>query len=672
MTQFYKSTASTQGHSFYYNLDESYEIKEFSHDFGAFDPRTREWYISALPVDDLIYSSIYEHFVMKDMTLSAAKRIYAEDTVKGVVGVHLTLSKINEFLKEITDNNHATVFIINNLSGKLIASTNESPSYIEVDDTSIRAITLSEISNPVVLPTYEQQMVSETLKDANDESVRVSSTAYINRSVDWQIITIIPENQYSGYLSMGAQIFAAITILLLIVGILIWSRITKVVLSPIDDLVKSTVQFSRGNHRFKVKESNIVEVNRLSDAFMEMTEKINENILSLNLVNKEYIEAKRKAEEANKSKSQFLANMSHEIRTPMNGIIALSDILIQEELNDNHREMLKVINESGKTLLQVINDILDISKIESGKMSCEPSVVELMPILKQNTLVFSNLANQKELDFRWQFSDTLPQFVFTDPNKLNQILYNLLGNAVKFTDYGDIKLAVSASPIDKKDFYLIITVEDTGIGISTEDIDSVFDIFVQSDLSKDKRNSGTGLGLAIVKELVQLLGGDIKVESVLGEGTKFTAALKMSYATETLREESVKDVEGVVQDSSPRILLVDDDQTSHFVINVIADKFNWRLKCASTGEEALRILEKERFSIVLMDVQMPVMNGIKVTQEIRKREAGRAERSVIVGMSAYAMENEVNEALSSGMDAYITKPINYNDLKKLVEKYSNA
>jgi len=666
-TQFYKSDNSTGGHSYYYFIAEDYSIKEFSHDFGAFDPRTREWYKSALVNDEMVFSSIYEHFVMKDMTLSASKAVFSGNEVVGVLGVHMTLSLISDFIKQESMHNAAKVYIIDNNTGKLLASNSDAPNFIEVDDTTIRAVNVDEIDDGDVISAYQNHYKSQTKKKDNEGRVRISSTGYRKGNLDLQIITLIPENQYLSYLTKSFVFLLVGTASVLLIGIFIWSRVNKMALTPLDQLVSSINLFAVGVRQFKIKESSIVEFDRLSNAFLDMSETISDHIQKLEALNKEYDDAKLTAENANKAKSLFLANMSHEIRTPLNGIIGFSDIIAQTPLCEDQIEMVDVIRASSRSLLEIINDILDISRIEAGKIEVNLACTDLSSMLNQNILMFTALATKRDLKFVSDIPKDLPRFIMTDEIKLNQIIVNLLGNAIKYTDAGEVVFKVRVVETNDDLITVAINVQDTGIGIKPEDIDSIFDLFVQSDISKDKKSSGTGLGLTIVKELVGLLNAEIEVKSDFGVGSIFTVTLitKSVDACNDLRKEQVK-IEYSI--SQPKILLVEDDKVSQLLIRKISDLFKWELTVASSGFEALRIMENHAFDIILMDIQMPEMNGLKVTQIIRSKEM-EGYKATIIGMSAYAMQSNVREALDAGMNDYITKPIDFTELNRLILKH---
>ena len=665
-TQFYKSNASTEGHSFYYDLNADYSIKGFNFDFGPFDPRTREWYTSALLQSSVNYSSIYEHFVMKDMTLSASKKIEVDGAVDGVLGVHLTLSLISDHLKKITENTFSTVYIINNDSDKLVASNNDKPNFIELDGNSIRAMYVHEIDDSIVQNAFDTQARSTSIKNLKGDKIRVSSTSYTNDKVDFQIITLIPETPFISHLSKSIYIFFVSAISLLSIGIFIWFKVTAVMLKPIDALIHSTIEFSKGNRHFDISPSVIEEVDQLSSAFINMVHTISDNMDHLEQMNTDYNLAKLEAENASKSKSLFLANMSHEIRTPMNGIIALTEVMNETCLDKNQKEMLNIIRSSAGLLLEIINDILDISKIEAGKLEVEPVVTDLRAILEQEKILFSNLAEKKHLIFNLDISKDLPAYVLVDAGKLNQIIINLLGNAVKFTDTGEINLQVISSDIDERRVLLVIEIKDTGVGINPEEIDTIFDLFVQSDMTKDKRSKGTGLGLAIVKQLVQLLNGTISVKSIPDVGSVFTVSLVVQRVHQDAKEE-INYKRSMDQLSfSSKVLLVEDDTTSQFVIQKIAEINNWNLSVVSSGAEAMDFLSQNTIDVILMDVQMPEMNGIKLTQWIREKEQALEKKAYIIGVSAYAMQSDIKEALDAGMDDYMSKPIDYQKLKKLL------
>ena len=312
---------------------------------------------------------------------------------------------------------------------------------------------------------------------------------------------------------------------------------------------------------------------------------------------------------------------------------------------------------------------IDISKIEAGKLELEPVNTDLHEMIKEQSELISSLAVRKNLNFVVHKSENVPRFALLDGGKLNQVVINLLGNAVKYTDSGQVTYSIEASPVSSSDILLKFVIEDTGIGIEPENIGCIFDVFEQSRKASDKKIVGTGLGLAIVKELVDLMHGDVVVESKFGVGTVFTVTL----TAERVNEEMVVFEDNKPFSESPKlgvnILLVEDDEISQFLIQKFSEKHGWSLKVVSNGKDALSIIKEDQIDVVLMDIQMPDINGMEVTKIIREWEADQNQRHIIIGVSAYAMTSDVQEALDSGMDAYLSKPIDYFELKRLVNEF---
>lgn len=371
-------------------------------------------------------------------------------------------------------------------------------------------------------------------------------------------------------------------------------------------------------------------------------------------------EAKEKAEEENMLKTKFLANISHEIRTPMNGIIGLVELIGETDLNELQKEYIDMLKFSGERLLSIINDVLDISKIESGKLECFYDKFNFARLLDNISNHFKYLANKKGLEFRYRPDNKIPNFLIGDSDKLSQILFNLLSNAIKFTDNGYVGF-YTYSYIDCDYVNIKFEIEDTGIGITNEKVEELFESFHQLDLISAKKYEGTGLGLAITKELVKLMGGEIQVSSILGEGSTFTVELQFSKADD-LNEEAKYLIDNHNSQrkqsyTNLNILVVEDDSINQRIIKTILEKNNWNVTMSSNGVKALEYLEYNDFDLILLDINMPDIDGFEVARIIRKREALNGFFTPIIALTAASTLEDRNKCMEVGMNDFISKPV---------------
>lgn len=375
------------------------------------------------------------------------------------------------------------------------------------------------------------------------------------------------------------------------------------------------------------------------------------------------VQARELAERSLKSKDLFLANMSHEIRTPMNAIIGMSRLMEDTPLTNDQIDYQKAIQSSSEGLLVIINDILDMSKISAGKFTVEEIDFELDPLLDHLVKSLSFRADEKDIYLRIHKHPSINRFLKGDPTRLNQVLVNLTGNAIKFTQKGgvDIKIDLIES-LEGKDI-VEFAVQDSGIGIEEDRLHKIFDSFTQEDVSTSRRFGGTGLGLTISRELVKAFGGDLSVASVKNEGSTFSFILEMEHGEIIQKQEKSKDTDKDL--SSMSILLVEDNEINRFLATTVLTRWNAKVDTAVNGLEAIEKVNQTNYNIILMDMQMPEMDGIEATQEIRNTLKLDLP---IIALTANAIKGEKEKCLEAGMDGYVSKPFSPDELyEKIVE-----
>ncbi|MGC4022329.1 MAG: PAS domain S-box protein [Cyclobacteriaceae bacterium] len=378
-------------------------------------------------------------------------------------------------------------------------------------------------------------------------------------------------------------------------------------------------------------------------------------------------QAKENAEEATLAKSRFLSMMSHEIRTPLNGMIGLTNILSDSSPREDQIENLKLLKFSSENLLTIINDILDFNKIEAGKMELESIPFSLNEIIDQYQRMLQVRANEKGIELKTDIDPKVPKYVLGDPVRLGQVLNNLIGNAIKFTEHGSVEVKLEELQTENKLHRIRFSVKDTGIGIPADKVEFVFAGFTQASSDTTRKFGGTGLGLSITKKLLSLMGSEIKVNSVLSSGSTFSFELLMNESDALLQETQYEQQTHKILN----ILVVDDNQVNQIVSSKFLKKWGHSVSTASSGDEALELLDKTQFQIILLDLQMPEMDGYQVAKEIRSREEDYFKNVPIIALSADVLSEVKDKVIASGMNDYLSKPFQAFQLQQIINKYAD-
>ncbi|BAZ14385.1 two-component hybrid sensor and regulator [Calothrix sp. NIES-4071] len=662
-------------------------------------PNDASWYTDAVKQRKPIWSEIYNWQDSPDViAVSSSYPIYnSNKQLIGVIGVDLILSEISTFLRNIRISPKAHTFIIER-NGMLVASSSEEPVY-KIINGEAKRIRASEISTPLIRETAKY--LNKKFKNlANINYTRqidfkfnyqkhfVQVTPWQDKyGLNWLIVVAVPESDFMAEIDANNQATIILCILTLILALVIGILTSRWIAAPIkqlshaaqelaDQAVKSDFNIKEFQNQTKTR--RIHEVAILSDIFNDMAQKIhtafkeleninnqlesrvNERTIELQSALKEQEKAEIALKEAliaantaSQAKSEFLSKVSHELRTPLNVILGFTQVIERDNLSAEQQTNINIINRSGNHLLQLINDVLSMSKIEAGKVTIQHNCFDLHDFLIGLNEMFQEIAKSKGLKLIFQLDD-LPKYIKTDENKLRQILINLLSNAIKFTSVGSVTLKAYCD--NHASTILSFEVEDTGAGISEAELDNIFVPFVQSHTGRQSME-GTGLGLAITQKFIQAMGGDISVKSIRNQGSTFSfkIPIKLINNCQLETKELEKRIIGLeVNQPKYRILVVEDVAENRFLLTKMLELVGFEISTAANGLEAIQKWKTWQPHIICMDMLMPVMDGYEAARIICQDREN--QHPIIIAITANAFEEQRAAIFAAGCDDLIYKP----------------